>query len=302
MKIIELQASNIKRIKAVTIAPNDHVVQINGRNGSGKTSTLDCILWTLQGAGTVDLKPVRDGEEKGWFVLKIGDDEVRYIITRTFSATAGTTKLTIESPEGALYAKPQQKLSEWFGPISLDPQEFQRMNDRERLDTLRRIVKLEIDIDELDRLNAGDFERRSQINRDFHTLTGRVETYQAGIHPDMSIDYIDTSALLQQMQSAADADRIRETEKRRRVDVTRAVETAVSQIAENDHEIDVLRNRLATLEKQNAALTAQNAERQTEMQSWGPLPEAVDIGNVRHMIEEAQKTNSAISNGRSAST
>ena len=38
MKIIELQAENVKRLRAVTISPEGHIVEISGRNGQGKSS------------------------------------------------------------------------------------------------------------------------------------------------------------------------------------------------------------------------------------------------------------------------
>ena len=38
MKIINLKASNVKKLIAVDITPNGDVVKITGKNGAGKTS------------------------------------------------------------------------------------------------------------------------------------------------------------------------------------------------------------------------------------------------------------------------
>ena len=41
MKIIELQAENVKRLKAVDITPDGTLQVIGGRNAQGKSSVLD---------------------------------------------------------------------------------------------------------------------------------------------------------------------------------------------------------------------------------------------------------------------
>ena len=50
MRIISLQAENIKRLKAVEITPEGDIVVIAGRNGQGKTSVLDSIWYALGGS------------------------------------------------------------------------------------------------------------------------------------------------------------------------------------------------------------------------------------------------------------
>ena len=38
MKIIQLEARNVKRLKAVEIRPDGNVIVIGGKNGAGKSS------------------------------------------------------------------------------------------------------------------------------------------------------------------------------------------------------------------------------------------------------------------------
>ena len=50
VKIIELEAENIKRVKAVQIVPAlNGLTIIGGDNNQGKTSVLDAIAWALGG-------------------------------------------------------------------------------------------------------------------------------------------------------------------------------------------------------------------------------------------------------------
>ena len=49
-KITSLELENIKRIKAVQISPTETgMTVIGGKNGQGKTSVLDAIMWILGG-------------------------------------------------------------------------------------------------------------------------------------------------------------------------------------------------------------------------------------------------------------
>ena len=50
MKIIQLTASNVKRLKAVEITPDGTLQIVGGRNAQGKSSVLDAI-WLALGGG-----------------------------------------------------------------------------------------------------------------------------------------------------------------------------------------------------------------------------------------------------------
>ena len=58
MKIVSLQAENIKKLVAVEIKPDGNMVQITGKNGHGKTSVLDAIWWALAGLSNVQAVPI----------------------------------------------------------------------------------------------------------------------------------------------------------------------------------------------------------------------------------------------------
>ena len=85
MKIVRLEAENVKRLVAVEIAPDGSLVVIGGKNGAGKSSTLDSIAMALGGKDLVPEKPLRDGAEKGHVEVDLGD----LIVRRTFTAAGG---------------------------------------------------------------------------------------------------------------------------------------------------------------------------------------------------------------------
>ena len=60
MKIIELRAENFKRLRAIDITPDGHLVEIRGKNGQGKSSVLDGIWALFASAEALPPRPVRE--------------------------------------------------------------------------------------------------------------------------------------------------------------------------------------------------------------------------------------------------
>src|SRR5579872_629804 len=113
MKIISLQAENVKKLVAVHITPQGDIVEIVGKNGHGKTSVLDSIWWALEGAEHIQAEPIRKGADKAVIRLDLGE----LIVKRTITPKGGT--LTVENAEGARYPSPQAVLDKLLGAISL---------------------------------------------------------------------------------------------------------------------------------------------------------------------------------------
>ena len=64
VKITALEAENVKRIKAVQLAPAANgLTIIGGNNRQGKTSVLDAIAWALGGDKFKPTQPAREGSE-----------------------------------------------------------------------------------------------------------------------------------------------------------------------------------------------------------------------------------------------
>lgn len=65
VRITSLEVENVKRVRAVTLEPSDTgLTVIGGRNGQGKTSVLDAVMWTLGGDRFRPTAPLRDGADK----------------------------------------------------------------------------------------------------------------------------------------------------------------------------------------------------------------------------------------------
>lgn len=162
-KIVRLESTNYKRLKAVEIAPDPdgNLVIVAGKNGQGKTSILDSITAALGGVNAKTTpKPIRDGEERAEIILETED----LIVTRRFTASGST--LTVKAPDGALYPKGQAKLDDLLGRLSLDPLAFTQLSDKDQLATLLNLVKLPFDPEQLAAERKELFEVRTEVNRE----------------------------------------------------------------------------------------------------------------------------------------
>ena len=208
MKIVKLTAENIKKLRAVEITPNGDVVTISGKNGAGKTSVLDSIWWALSGTTHIQAQPIRKGETKARIRLDMGE----IIVERKFTESGST--LVVENAEGARFPSPQKMLDAMIGELSFDPLAFSRMDARKQFDELRRVSELDVDIDELDRLNKSDYAKRTDINRDAKLRRAIVDGIAIADIGDAK--QIDESELVAQLQKAGEHNTEIETRRARR--------------------------------------------------------------------------------------
>lgn len=169
-RVIRLQASNVKALKAVDVTPNPDspLVVIGGNNGQGKTSVLDSIMYALGGKDAVCADPLRHGQKKGQIVVDLG----KYTATRKFTPTGQT--LELKTKEGLNVPSPQGVLDSLAGVLNFDPLEFSRMAPAKRLATLISLVKLDVDLDELATKRKTIFDKRSKLSQTHRDFLGQL--------------------------------------------------------------------------------------------------------------------------------
>lgn len=280
MRIVRLIAENIKKLKAVEITPTGDVVQVSGANGSGKTSVLDSIMWALAGTKHIDSKPVRDGAEKGLIELDLGD----ITVTRRLKAGGGSS-LTVEAKDGTEFKSPQSMLDKYLGPLSFDPLEFSRMDAKQQLEQLRKLVKIEVDIDGLDFENRRDFEARTTVNRRVKELDARVGAIV--IDPTCPTEPVDVSTVAAEMEVAIEHNR----QVDREVEMRKARDVALNEITEDIERVD---HQMAILTKQRQELTTSLTYQQEQKKNESPVMDKVDIASFRSLIANGQTINARV--------
>lgn len=191
LTILELTASNVKRLRAVHIKPDGAAVVLGGKNGQGKSSVLDAIQMALGGKDSAPRVPVRKGEEKAEIVCDLGE----IIVRRTFTAEGGTS-LTVSSREGARFPSPQAMLDRLTRQLTFDPLAFSRMAPAEQSETLRRMVGL--DFTALHEEHAKVYADRTDVNRDGKVMAARFATMPQ--YPDAPAAEVSSAAILAEQE------------------------------------------------------------------------------------------------------
>ncbi len=245
MKIVKLQAENIKRLKAVEVTPEGNMVVISGRNEQGKSSVLDSIWLALGGheavKATHTTRPVRDGAESASVVLDLGELKV----TRKWTGN-DKSYLEVESVEYGKLKTPQAILDKLIGKLTFDPSAYADMDDKEQARTLLSMVDLPHDPAKLDAAKKDAYDERTIINRDAKNLEGQI----AGIVvPDDTPDEeLKTADVLKEVQEAQEAlnknDRMRENLDQMKEDAVR-LQTAIEEtgtrikVVSEEFEVDI---------------------------------------------------------------
>ena len=286
MKIIALQAENLKRLVAVEIRPDGHVVEITGRNGQGKTSVLDAIWWALEGATHIQAAPIRRGAAEALIRLDLGALKV----TRKFRAKeAGgfTTSITVENEGGARFPSPQAVLDALIGELSFDPLAFTRMKPADQFDTLRRFCP-DVDFAAIDAANKRDFDERTAVNRKAKDL--RAQAFGIAAPPE-PVEPADEAALIAELEQAGEHNAEIERRKARRAEAERQTQVHRDVAKRAGDRIVALRAEIEELTANaKAALEAAEAI-EGKLAAADALPAPIDTAALLAKIAEARNAN-----------
>lgn len=271
MKIVQLQADNFKRLVAVEIAPDGNVIEIGGKNGSGKSSVLDAIYVALVGRSAAPPKPIREGEEKCHIRLDLGD----LTVTRTFTKKEGSTytdSLKVENAEGLRYGKPQEVLDALLGEIGFDPFEFCQMKPAAQAETLLQMVPLPVDLDEMAELDQSDYQKRRDVNRDLAAAHAQLAAIPK---EDLPETLPDREALTEQLGNAANQNAAIERERIDRDSITMRIE--------------LNRKRAADLRAEANDLDQKANAEEKALKAREPLGDPIDTDQLRADLAEANR-------------
>ena len=136
MQLVKLTAANFKRLTAVQITPQGHIVELRGANEAGKSSVIDALAAALGGKRLCPAHPIRRGAERAEVEVDLGN----LIIKRTW--TANSTYLTVRNRDGAEYRSPQKMLDDLVGSLTFDPLAFARMDQEKQREVLLDLLGL----------------------------------------------------------------------------------------------------------------------------------------------------------------
>lgn len=191
VKIMALEAENVKRIKAVALTPSPTGLTIvGGNNNQGKTSVLDALAWALGGDRFRPDAAQRDG------AVAPAHLKVRLSNGVVVERKGKNSTLTVTDPTGRRSG--QQLLNAFIEPLALDLPRFMEASDKEKADILLRIIGIGTE------LHTRDLEIKSLYDK--RTFTGQLAAQKKHFaeelisYPDAPEKPVSASDLIRQQQ------------------------------------------------------------------------------------------------------
>lgn len=230
-KILKLEVSGFKRLRAVQITPTGDIVEITGKNGQGKSSVLDAIQAALGGTRRAPEAPVRKGHDRARIAVDMGSLKVE----RTF-LKSGNAALVVTDESGEKLKSPQAVLDRLYGDLSFDPLSFAMAEPKKQVEILRSLSGIEATLAELDARRRTAMDARATAQ----AMAKRLETQIDALHDigDGPTEPVDVVALTAEMTAAIEASgHILRGENWER--------SQVELVARLEQELDALQKRLA---------------------------------------------------------
>ena len=293
MKIISLQAENVKKLIAVEITPKGNLVEITGKNGQGKTSVLDSIWWALSGATNIQGNPIRKGEDTAIIKLDMGE----YKVTRTFSRLDKhtTSTIKIEDAKGTAIRQPQTMLDKLLGELSFDPLAFARMTKKEQFEQLKRFVP-DVDFLAIEKAQQEDYDLRTNVNRkasEAKVLADKIE-----VAVEAGEKEVDSSQLVKELEAAGKFNTDLETRKANRRKLSDGIVTkrqeskrVADEAAKKQQEAKALLAEADALIARSKELESDAVNDEKRLSDAKPLPQPVDTSAITADIAKAAESN-----------
>jgi hypothetical protein len=277
LSIVELRASNVKRLRAVTIRPDQHgnLVVLGGRNGQGKTSVLDAITMALGGKDACCPEPLRRGADHGEVVVDLGE----LVVRRTFTAGGGGT-LVVSNKEGARFQSPQTMLDALVGKLTFDPLAFSRETGKRKAEILRDLLGL--DFAGLDQQRAAIYADRMAVNRRASTMRTRAEGLPH--YPDAPAEAPSVAGLVQDLERIRTSNREVEQTRAALLQARQGLELARDVVAKLQEQLTEAEWRAAEATEKVVALEA----RVETMPEADPAPVLGAISNAEACAKQVE--------------
>lgn len=284
-KIVQLTASNVKRLQAVTIKPDGSTVVIGGRHGNGKSSVLDCIVYAITGTKSLPPVPLRRGASKGRIEIDIGDFKIIRTFTRKGEADY-TTSLEVKGKDGKPISSPQAMLDKLCNSLAFDPLEFARMKPKAQLEALKSLVNL--DFTELDRERARIYAERTEVNR--QQAAKKAEWMAIPHVADVGSKEISVSELLVELRRREAVNKENDAAREQANELREMVEDRKSEINRVKEEIEKLQKHLVGLQEALERLSGKASDAALAADSL--IDENVE--EVQEQIKNAERRNGKI--------
>lgn len=236
VKINALEMENVKRIRAVALEPSaTGLTVIGGDNNQGKTSILDTIAWALGGDRYKPTNAARDGStipprikitlSNGLIVERTGKNSV----------------LKVTDPNGRKSG--QQLLNSFIEELALNLPKFMESPDREKANTLLKIIGVGDQLSVLERKETELYNRRRVIGQE--AVRKKKYAEEMPHYPDAPKEPVSAMELIQRQQAILAANGENQRKLQNAAQLQYRKEQLEASVAEAEQRLAQLREQLA---------------------------------------------------------
>lgn len=239
VKIMALEAENVKRIKAVALTPlPTGLTLVGGNNNQGKTSVLDALAWALGGDRFRPDAAQRDGA--------LAPAHLKVILSNgvVVERKGKNASLTVTDPTGRRSG--QQLLNAFVEPLALDLPRFMDATDKEKADILLRIIGIGTE------LHARDLEIKALYDK--RTFTGQLASQKKHFaeelhsYPDAPEQPVSASDLIRQQQDILARNGENQRKRAQLTQLSDLLERQKKVVADLEFQLTGEKQRLATMQ------------------------------------------------------
>jgi hypothetical protein len=293
-RVATYEAHNICGLKDVSFdLTGRHLFIVGGKNAQGKTSALDALRMALCGKQGCEYPevPLRVGEREGWVKVALdGDLEDAGLVAelRFTRGRGGDVKeeFRLTDSEGKPVPSPRTLLQRLFNLRAFDPLDFERMDKRQKRETLLKLVG--VDLKSYQQQHAKLYAERTAVGKEGKKLVGKLNAMPR--HTGVPEEEVSVADLVAEKDRRSGVNRHNEKERERCEAL--AADRAMKTKAVGDLEEQLLAIQ-AKLEDAKLKLNAADAVLTAQMATVKVL-EDQDVDAVHQQILSAQVTNQKV--------
>lgn len=240
IKITKLEIENVKRVRACTFNPKQNgLTVIGGKNGQGKTSILDAIVWALGGN---KFKPSSPQNKESVLPPTLHVELSNGLVVER---KGKNSELKVIDPNGKKSG--QNLLDSFIEELALNLPKFMNSNNKEKANTLLQILGIGEKLAAFERKENELYQERLYKGRELEAKRGYLK--EMPYFNDVPSEPVSASELIKRQQDILARNGENQRKRLRSSQIDNELQLKRQQLAELEQKVLLLETEISSLEQ-----------------------------------------------------